>query len=76
MKLLVVIDMQNDFIDGVLGNPEAQAIVLKVVEKINSVNDNDLIFLTKDTHDNNYLKTEEGKHLPIPHCITDTYGWG
>ena len=76
MKLLVVIDMQNDFIDGVLGNPEAQAIVPKVVEKINSINDNDLIFLTKDTHDNNYLETEEGKHLPIPHCITDTYGWG
>ena len=74
MKLLFVIDMQNDFIDGVLGTPEAQAIVSKVVEKINSM-DNGIIILTKDTHYNDYLKTEEGKHLPIPHCIIDTDGW-
>ncbi|HII08602.1 MAG TPA: cysteine hydrolase [Methanosphaera sp.] len=75
MKLLCVIDMQNDFIDGVLGSPEAQAIVPKVVEKINSM-DNGIIILTKDTHYNDYLKTEEGKHLPIPHCIIGTDGWG
>ena len=76
MKVLFVIDMQNDFIDGVLGSPEAKAIVPKVVEKINSINDNDLIILTKDTHYCDYLETEEGKHLPISHCIINTYGWG
>ena len=74
MKLLFIIDMQNDFIDGVLGSPEAQAIVPKVIEKIKQVNKNDLIFVTYDTHFNNYLDTEEGKHLPIPHCIAKTDG--
>ena len=74
MKLLFVIDMQNDFIDGVLGSPEAQAIVPKVVEKIKQVNKNDLIYVTYDTHFDNYLNTEEGKHLPIPHCIAKTDG--
>lgn len=76
MKALFVIDMQNDFIDGVLGNPEAQAIVSKVVEKIMNTEDNDIIIFTMDTHYNNYLiNTEEGKHLPIPHCIYGTKGW-
>ena len=75
MKLLFVIDMQNDFIDGILGTLEAQVIVPKVVEKINSIKDDDFIFLTKDTHYYNYLETEEGKHLSIPHCIIDTDGW-
>lgn len=72
MKLLVVIDMQNDFIDGVLGNPEAQAIVSKVIEKIKNA---DLVVLTQDTHHIDYLKTEEGKHLPIKHCLYKTKGW-
>lgn len=72
MKLLCVIDMQNDFIDGVLGNPEAQAIVPKVVEKIKTA---DLVILTQDTHHIDYLKTEEGKHLPIKHCLYKTKGW-
>lgn len=72
MKLLVVIDMQNDFIDGVLGNPEAQAIVPKVVEKIKTA---DLVVLTQDTHHIDYLKTEEGKHLPVKHCLYKTKGW-
>lgn len=77
-KLLVVVDMQNDFIDGVLGSPEAQAIVPKVVKRIKeSINNNEIIFFTKDTHYSNnkdYLNSEEGKHLPIPHCINGTYG--
>ena len=65
MKVLVVVDMQNDFIDGALGTPEAQAIVPRVVEKIK----------TKDTHYADYLDTQEGKLLPVPHCIAETYGW-
>ena len=72
MKLLFVIDMQNDFIYGVLGNPEALMIVPKVVEKIKNA---DNVIFTYDTHDKNYLQTEEGKHLPIPHCIKGTEGW-
>lgn len=72
MKLLCVIDMQNDFIDGVLGSPEAQAIVFKVVEKIRNA---DLVVLTRDTHYDDYLETEEGKHLPILHCLSKTKGW-
>ena len=72
MKLLFVIDMQNDFIDGVLGSPEAQAIVPKVIEKIKQ---NDTVIVTYDTHEKDYLQTEEGKHLPIPHCIFGEWGW-
>ena len=72
MKLLCVIDMQNDFIDGVLGSPEAQATVPKVVEKIRNA---DLVVLTRDTHYDDYLETEEGKHLPILHCLFKTKGW-
>lgn len=74
MKLLFVIDMQNDFIDGVLGSAKAQAIVPKVVKKIK--NEKGLIIATYDTHYDDYLmKTEEGKHLPIPHCLYLTHGW-
>ncbi len=72
-KLLVVVDMQNDFIDGALGTPEAVAIVPNVVKKINEW-DGDIV-CTKDTHFENYLDTNEGKHLPVPHCIRDTKGW-
>jgi len=72
MKLLFIIDMQNDFIDGVLGSPEAQAIVPKVIEKIKQ---NDTVVVTYDTHEKDYLQTEEGKHLPIPHCIFGEWGW-
>ena len=76
-KLLVVVDMQNDFIDGVLGSPEAQAIVPKVVERVEQAikNKEDIVF-TKDTHlALSYLNSEEGKHLPIPHCIFPGKGW-
>ena len=77
MKALFVIDMQNDFIDGVLGSPEAQAIVSKVAKKIEQAKQDEdtIIITTLDTHDDDYLKTEEGKHLPIPHCLRGTSGW-
>lgn len=70
---LVVVDMQNDFVDGVLGSKEAQAIVPKVVEKVKNWDGN--VIFTKDTHSADYLKTQEGKKLPVPHCIVETEGW-
>ena len=72
-ELLVVVDMQKDFIDGSLGTKEAQAIVEPVCEKIRSFN-GDVIY-TRDTHGENYLYTLEGKNLPVKHCIKDTEGW-
>lgn len=71
-KLLIVVDMQNDFIDGALGTPEAQAIVPNVVNKIKKWEGD--VFCTRDTHLENYLSTREGKHLPVEHCIKDTDG--
>ena len=65
--------MQNDFIDGALGTKEAVAIVPKVEEKIR--NFKGTVFFTRDTHDTWYLDTQEGKKLPVPHCIRDTEGW-
>ena len=73
MKILVVVDMQNDFITGSLGTKEAQAIVPFVKEKINQFKGR--IIFTRDTHQKNYLSTLEGKNLPIPHCIENTQGW-
>lgn len=76
MKLLVVVDMQNDFINGALGSAEAAAIVPAVSKKIYEYRKNgDMIVFTKDTHYDNYLETQEGKNLPIPHCIKGTHGW-
>lgn len=74
MKILVVVDMQNDFIDGALGTKEAVAIVPNVVEKIKNF-DGDKIIFTRDTHEENYMETQEGKNLPVPHCIRGTKGW-
>ena len=73
MRLLIVVDMQNDFIDGALGTKEAVAIVPRVEEKIKKF-EGRLIF-TRDTHDENYMDTQEGKNLPVPHCIYGTEGW-
>lgn len=73
MKILVVVDMQNDFIDGALGTREAVAIVPKVVEKIKSFEGR--ILFTRDTHEADYLGTQEGKNLPVEHCIRGTRGW-
>ena len=73
-KLLVVVDMQNDFIDGSLGTPEAVAIVENVKDKIRQYDQRD-IFVTMDTHPVNYLETQEGRNLPVKHCIKGTPGW-
>nr|WP_296266808.1 isochorismatase family cysteine hydrolase [uncultured Merdimonas sp.] len=73
MKILVVVDMQNDFIDGALGTREAVTIVPKVVEKIKSFEGR--ILFTRDTHEADYLGTQEGKNLPVEHCIRGTKGW-
>ena len=70
-KVLVVVDMQNDFIDGALGTKEAVAIGVK--EKIE--NFDGVVLFTRDTHETYYLDTQEGKKLPVPHCIRDTEGW-
>lgn len=73
MKVLVVIDMQNDFIDGALGTAEAVAIVSKVAEKIKGFHGR--ILATRDTHQRDYLETQEGRKLPVEHCIQGTQGW-
>ena len=76
MKVLIVIDMQNDFIDGALGTPEAVAIVENVRAKIGEYKERgDKIIFTRDTHHDNYMETNEGKHLPVPHCIEGSQGW-
>ena len=73
-KILLVIDMQNDFIDGALGTPEAEAIVDRVAEEIGKYPVAD-IFATRDTHPENYLETQEGHNLPVVHCVKGTPGW-
>lgn len=72
-KILVVVDMQKDFVDGALGSAEAVAIVDNVVNKIKNF-DGDII-VTYDTHTENYMETQEGKNLPVPHCIKGSDGW-
>lgn len=73
MKWLIVVDMQVDFVSGALGTPEAQTIVENVSKKIRSF-DGRVVF-TRDTHEQNYLSTQEGRNLPVPHCIRSTEGW-
>ncbi len=73
MKALIVVDMQNDFIDGALGTPEALSIVPFVREKV--MHFDGLVIFTRDTHFEDYLSTREGKNLPVPHCIKGTQGW-
>ena len=77
MKVLVVIDMQKDFVDGALGTPEAQAIVPNVAAKVKQYAEmkDTVILYTRDTHLENYMETLEGQHLPVPHCIYQTEGW-
>lgn len=75
-KILVVIDMQNDFITGSLGTPEAQAIVKKVRAKIKqALQRQETVVFTRDTHGANYLDTQEGQKLPVLHCVRYTSGW-
>lgn len=71
--ILIVVDMQNDFVDGVLGSSEAVNILPAVVDKIKS-HEGKIIF-TRDTHGEGYMNTREGKYLPVPHCIKGTHGW-
>ena len=73
MKFLIVVDMQNDFISGSLGSKLAEAIVPNVVEKVKNY-DGKVIF-TRDTHFVDYMKTQEGRKLPVEHCVKDTAGW-
>lgn len=78
MKALIVVDMQNDFTTGVLGNPETAAVVNKVASMINKFRREEpdgLIIATLDTHFDNYSDTQEGKNLPVPHCIKGSDGW-
>lgn len=72
-EILIVVDMQKDFVDGALGSADAVAIVDNVVEKINNFEGD--IIATYDTHEDNYMETREGKYLPVPHCIIGTDGW-
>ena len=72
-QILIVVDMQNDFIDGALGTKEAAAIVPKVEDKIRNFDGE--VFFTRDTHETWYLETQEGKNLPVPHCIRGAEGW-
>lgn len=72
-NILLVIDMQNDFIDGALGTPEACEILPRVRQKIAAFDGK--VFYTRDTHEEDYLQTKEGKNLPVPHCIRGTEGW-
>ena len=72
-KTLIVVDMQNDFVDGALGSKEAVAIVENVVKKIESFDGE--IYVTYDTHYEDYMQTSEGRNLPVAHCIRDSEGW-
>ena len=72
-NILIVVDMQNDFIDGALGTAEAQKIVPNVAQKIRNFSGK--IIFTRDTHEENYMETQEGRNLPVPHCIKPEKGW-
>lgn len=73
MDVLVIVDVQKDFVNGALGTKEAEAIIEPLVNKIRSFDG--IVLLTKDTHDQNYLSTQEGRNLPVEHCIKGTPGW-
>lgn len=73
MKVLIAVDLQRDFIDGALGTAEAQAVVPASAARLRAFRGR--VFLTRDTHEACYLTTEEGRHLPVPHCIRGSDGW-
>ena len=76
MNILLVVDMQNDFVSGALGTPEARRIVPAVAERVaTGIRRGERIFFTRDTHGADYLHTREGRNLPVPHCIRGTEGW-
>lgn len=75
-RILIVVDMQNDFVTGALGTDEARAVVSRVVDKIELYDrPENMIVFTRDTHHDDYLETYEGKNLPVVHCVADTKGW-
>lgn len=74
-KIVVLVDIQNDFVNGSLGSPEAEAIVPKVIDYLKTLKKGDYIFSTFDTHFEGYLETPEGKKLPIEHCVYHQHGW-
>ena len=75
-KILIAVDLQNDFIDGALGTKDAEAIVPAAAARIREWREDGAeIFATLDTHEENYMETREGKKLPVPHCIRGTEGW-
>ena len=73
MKVLIVVDMQNDFIDGALGTQEARAVLPRVIDKVKGYEGR--VIFTRDTHGEDYLQTQEGQKLPVKHCIRGTDGW-
>ena len=76
MDILVVVDMQNDFVSGALGTAEAREIVPYVVGRVvEGLNRGEEILFTRDTHQENYMDTQEGRRLPVPHCVRGTAGW-
>lgn len=75
MKLLVVVDMQNDFLTGSLRNEEGIKIIPNVIEEINNASEDTVVVATMDTHYDNYMNSQEGQKLPVPHCILGTKGW-
>ena len=76
MNILIVVDMQNDFVSGALGTPEARRIVPAAAERVAAgIRRGERIFFTRDTHGADYLHTREGRNLPVPHCIRGTEGW-
>lgn len=75
-KFLIVVDMQNDFIDGALGTPEAVQVVSRVLQRVqDAAKASREVIFTQDTHEADYLQTSEGKHLPVTHCLEGTQGW-
>ena len=76
MKCLVVVDMQKDFVSGALGSLEAEKIVPQVVKRVKkALDEGEKVLFTRDTHETDYLNTQEGQYLPVPHCIRGTEGW-
>ncbi|MCD8010081.1 MAG: cysteine hydrolase [Lachnospiraceae bacterium] len=73
MKYLIIVDVQNDFVDGALGTAEAQEMLPRLLEKVRQFDGT--LLVTKDTHGADYLETQEGRKLPVPHCIRGTDGW-
>ena len=75
MDVLIVVDMQNDFVTGALGSSLAEKIVIPLKEYLNSLKEDTYVIFTRDTYDESYLESNEGLHLPIPHCLFNTWGW-